>query len=403
MLRWPQSPIKKLLYIFALWRLSLFLIGIVATFSLPFRHSFEYTRFTLFSNDTWIQHPLVEPWANFDGVHYLLIAKNGYANEARFFPIYPLSIRYLEFLTGISPKWVHADFVFIMVGLFISHLAFVVALLLLYKLLRLDFSAKIAFWSCLFLIIFPTSFFFVSVYAESLFLLLVVGAFWSARKRWWPLAAVCAAVASATRVVGIFLLPALILEYFLAVTDKSLSIKQKLGSEFKKIKPNILWLALAPLGLVLFAAFNYLKWGKWNYFLLQQADLGNSRSVTGFIDPVRVAIRYMRILTGVSFQHYEWWTALIELLSFLAGLGLLYFLWRKKIRFSYAVYALGCFFLPVVSGTLTGLPRYILIIFPFFLVMGIIRLRWLRYALLFVFSFLSVVLTMLFARGYFVG
>lgn len=58
--------------------------------------------------------------------------------------------------------------------------------------------------------VFPYAFFFSAVYAESLFLLGAVGAFWAAERRRFGLAALFGAVAALTRPVGLVLLPALI-------------------------------------------------------------------------------------------------------------------------------------------------------------------------------------------------
>ena len=57
--------------------------------------------------------------------------------------------------------------------------------------------------------IFPFSFFFGLVYTESLFLLLTVLSFYGFRTRHWLLGGIAGALATATRVNGILMLPAL--------------------------------------------------------------------------------------------------------------------------------------------------------------------------------------------------
>ncbi len=404
MTQWLDKSQKKLLRFFLMWRITLFVIGIAAASTLPYRPQSEFTTFVKFTEDTWVKNSVVfTPWANFDGVHYLLIARQGYDNEARFFPLYPLTIRFVNFFTGISPQWIHADFVLMIIGLVISNLVFAVALLLFYRLLRMDHSEKVAFWSSIFLMIFPTAFFFVSLYGESMFLLLSIGALFFARKKKWLAAALCAALASATRVVGIILLAVLVVEYFQQSEITFAGFRKNIFRELSKLHANILLLLLAPVGFVSFAFFNFTKWGRWNFFLEQQADLGNSRSVGSIVDPVRVLIRYLRILMTVSSHQYEWRTALTELLFFVLGLILFYFAWRKRIRPSYVVFSLGCFFFPVLSGTLSGLPRYILVIFPFFLLMGMVENKALRYAMIFLCSFFSAIFITLFVRGYYIA
>ena len=60
--------------------------------------------------------------------------------------------------------------------------------------------------------VFPTSYFFLMPYTESLFFLLAVTAFWGARRGEWAVAATAAALAALTRSVGIVLAPALLVE-----------------------------------------------------------------------------------------------------------------------------------------------------------------------------------------------
>jgi hypothetical protein len=398
-----MSPQKKLLNIFLFWRISLFAIVFLVSLFLPYRPNAGFTSFSYFSADTWIKNPVLQSWANFDGVHYLLIASRSYNNEARFFPVYPLSIRYTTFLIGVTPHSLHADFFFLIMGLVISNVVFGGAVLLFYHLLRKDFSEKISFWSCLFLIFFPTSFFFVSVYAESLLLLFSCLALLCGRHKKWLPAALFAALASGTRIVGVFLFPALIVEYFLMAGINFADLQKNFFGQIKKIKKDILWLLLAPLGLILFAIFNVWKWEKWDTFVEEQAALGNDRSVGMLVDPVRVMVRYARLLSAVSIHQYEWWIALLELASFGVGVTLLYFAWRQKIRLSYLVFALGCFFLPVLSGTLSGLPRYMLTAFPIFIALGSIQSQKIRFFLLGIFSLLAAMLLVLFSRGYYVA
>ncbi|MCX6706189.1 MAG: hypothetical protein NTV24_03765, partial [Candidatus Woesebacteria bacterium] len=133
-------------------------------------------------------------WANFDGEHYLAIAKEGYhLAEQAFFPLYPLLIKFFG-----GGAWS---------GLFISNTAFFLALVGLYKLLRIDYCVKVAKLAVILLLIFPTSFYFGAVYTESIFLCFVVWSFYFYRKENYLLSGILGAFASATRVIGVILLP----------------------------------------------------------------------------------------------------------------------------------------------------------------------------------------------------
>src|SRR5207249_1898103 len=146
-------------------------------------------------------HNLFTSWERFDGLWFLRIATKGYVNgdgSAAFFPLYPLAIRAVSFLIGGHP---------FAASLIVSNLAFLAALLVLYFLTSSELSQSAARKAVMYISVFPTAFFFLAPYSESLFLLLSVSSFWAARRRKWPLAALLGALAAATRSLGILIAP----------------------------------------------------------------------------------------------------------------------------------------------------------------------------------------------------
>ncbi len=99
---------------------------------------------------------------------------------------------------------------FALTGIALANLCFLVALLLVHRLaLALDFAPPTADRAVLALALFPVSYFFALPWTESLFLLLSAACVSrGARERWW-LAGVLAALASITRLNGLFLLAGL--------------------------------------------------------------------------------------------------------------------------------------------------------------------------------------------------
>jgi hypothetical protein len=148
-------------------------------------------------------------FARWDSGHYFNIAYGGYhytpggRDTIAYFPAYPLLMRYVGRLFGRS----QADLYF--GGIAISWAAFVLAMIGLYKLARLDVEPTSARRAVLLATIFPFAFFFGVVYTESLFLAAEVGAFYFFRTRRWLLGGACGALATATRVNGIMMWPAL--------------------------------------------------------------------------------------------------------------------------------------------------------------------------------------------------
>ncbi|EKE13917.1 MAG: hypothetical protein ACD_12C00753G0001, partial [uncultured bacterium] len=187
-----------------IWRSLLFLFSFLGGVLLAFKPTFPYSDIYLISSGLpdWVWS-----FANFDGVHYLTIAKNGYSAQFTqvFFPLFPIIINILHRIFPIINP--------IIIGLFISNLFFLFTCLVFYKLLKLDYKNDVVRWGIIFLCFLPTSFFYGSLYTESLFLFLIIAAFYAARKKFWWLAGALGGLASATRFVGIFLLPALLWEW----------------------------------------------------------------------------------------------------------------------------------------------------------------------------------------------
>ncbi|MDP3758101.1 MAG: mannosyltransferase family protein, partial [Candidatus Daviesbacteria bacterium] len=332
--------------------------------------------------------PELFAWANFDGEHYLSIAIYGYKHlEQAFFPVYPLLI---SFFSKPDPFNLLTPLInSTMVGLFISNISFALALIFLWELIKIDFSKKIAYLAIILILIFPTSFYFGSLYNESLFLLLSVLSFYSARKGKWFAAGVFGAVASATRVFGIFLLPALLLEAW----------QQK--TPFSKL----IWVFLIPLGLVVYMWFLKATSGDPFAFYNLQILVGEQHQ-RGITLLPQVYFRYIKMLATTSLQNPIFQTLVLE---FVVGL-LFFFLpiygYFKKMRLSYVLYAMVGFLVPAIQGSFSSSPRYVIILFPAFLAaaLWVNSLPKIAKVLILVSSFSALIIeAALFLRGYWVA
>lgn len=242
-----KSILTKIIY----WRLFILAAATVGLSLLPFKDSFPYRQEVLEPYG----HPLLYSWGNFDGVHYLGIAQTGYSAQftQAFFPLYPLLIRFTNF-------YLHN---YLLSALFISHLFLFFAIKYLYKLVSLDFSSKTASKTVLLLLLFPTSYYFGSAYTESVFLFLVVSSLYYMRTKHPIKAIFLAALAGATRIVGIFLLPALLYEHLLQSKGKK--------------NPTLLSYApflLSSAGLLSYMTYLHLRFQNAFYFLTAQPAFG---------------------------------------------------------------------------------------------------------------------------------
>jgi len=378
--------------IFLIWRIGLFFIAAIGEKILSFSPSFPYSDIYLIPSG--LPHWLWS-FANFDGVHYLTIAEKGYSAQFTqvFFPLYPLLIGiFNNILPFINP---------IITGLFISNMLFLFSLMIFRKLMRLDYKEKEIKWMIAFLLFFPTSFFLGSLYTESLFFFLVISSFYMARKKRWILAGILGAFASATKLVGILLLPALLWEWWQANRSKY----HVLGIKYKKILHTIFYILhspiiyLIPLGLITYTIYLQQAFGDWLYFWHAQPVFGAERSGTGIIILPQVIWRYLKMLVTNPYTQYSFWVALWELGSLVVSCSLLVIGLLKKVRMSYLIFGFLTVIVPTLTGTLSSMPRYILVAFPIFISLGLIRNRLERNLLFVICCLLSVIFTILFTSG----
>ncbi len=143
-------------------------------------------------------HALVGVFNRWDTGYYSLIAAHGYPAAQRsglppaiaFGPLYPALVRSAQAVTGIG---------FLLAGQLVSMLALVVALAGLVHIAELDGDRVRSGTAVTLLVAFPTAFFLVIDYADSLALALVVWAFVAVRHRHWAIAGLCAAGAFLTK------------------------------------------------------------------------------------------------------------------------------------------------------------------------------------------------------------
>ncbi len=380
-----NSPVFKILLMFLTWRLALVIVFIFAIYFVPLGYK---DRFLGGGPINYGISPQLFSWANFDGEHYLSIAIFGYKNlEQAFFPVYPALI---SFFAKPDPFNLLSSLVYsTLTGLIISNVSFILALIFLFELIRIDFSKKIAYLTILLILIFPTSFYFGSIYNESFFLLLSVLSFYFARKGNWLFAGIFGAVASATRVFGILLFPALLIE---AWTQKTKS-------------PYLIWTFLIPLGLLAYMLYLYLTVGDPIAFYSFQKLVGEQHQ-SGIITLPQVYFRYLKMLLTTSTQNPIFQTVLLELVVGLSFFILPIYGYFKKIRLSYILFAFFGFLIPTVQGSFSSTPRYVIVLFPSFLAAALwfSQLPKLIKALLIFTSISAFVLeSALFLRGYWIA
>jgi len=365
------------------WRILILICATLAMYILPIVP--RYTNQTSYPSTG----NLLTMWSNFDGNQNLSIAQFGYDYATRsnqsysLFPVYPWLIGNLNVFNS-----------YLISSLFLSHLFLIASIFVLYRLVLLDEKPKIAKSTILLLLLFPTSFFFGSVYSESLFLFLALSSLFFARKKLFFLSSIMALIASATKITGIFLWISIIYEYWLA-NEKNIK---------KLFRPNLIWLFLPPLGLISYLQYIFERIGKPE-FISGIFSILFGENPEKLILIHQVIFRYFKMLFLTDIGSSVFFTVLLEFISAILIITVIIFAY-KNIRFSYWIYLLLAFIFSGLSGTFVGFPRLILVIFPVFIFLG----KWLVeqgrgvrlafYGLLIILSIFSIAF---FSRGYFIG
>ncbi len=392
--------LKKILLAVVSWRLVLVLLTYLATWVLPFNN-----QFTPYRNHGIFVRPLPYPvvvFANFDGVHYIEIAKRGYhLLEQPFLPLYPLVIRSVATIFKMD---------FIISAQLISVFALLTSLLIFYKLLVFDKQKKYFPLMLLITLIFPTAFFYAAAYNDALFLLLATLTIYCSRKKRWVLACMLAATATLTRFNGFALMILIFAEYLFSEKDsiKSQWESRVLPAKFKKslylpkiLKSRIYLLALVPAAFLSYLTYVEIIFKNWNLVFTTMEIWGQNRITF----PLQVFWRYFKIIFIYPTFKLNYYIAVLEFCYVLFLIFIIIYTFRK-IRLSYWLFMVVSLLIPSLTGSFQGMPRYGLHLYPLFLTLAMIFYKkTVRFK--FIICLLSLVLGFLvlslFTRGYFVA
>lgn len=329
-------------------------------------------------------------WGNFDGVHYLEIARRGYQTwEQGFFPLYPLLIFLLQRATHLP---------YLLVAFCISNISFLLACLLFYKLLLIDHKEKLSILFFLSVFFWPTSFFYGAVYNDSLFLVLTICAMYFARRNHWVLSSVSASFATLARLNGLAIVAFIVAEY---MEQKKIVFPFKRKDIFTAGKDKLYSIVLIPLFFIGYLGYIHLRFGNWKLLFTSMSVWGQDKIVF----PLQVVWRYIKIIMSYQIFQFTYWVAIIELGAFIFYVCMIIYSYRK-IKWSYWVFFLLSILIPSLTGTFQGMPRYGLHLYPLFLSLSLFLekksfpIKMVYYLV----SFLLLILSLaFFTRGYFIS
>ena len=316
-------------------------------------------------------------WERWDAPHLFEVARYGYgppADPARIviFPLMPALIALGSVVA--SP---------LVAGMAISFGATLAAAAGLYRLIRLDHGRATARLGVLAMSVFPTAFALVAPYSEAVFLAFAIWAFLFARTGRWRAAGFCALFAGLARIHGVFILPALAVEYWLA--------RRRMGRDAG-------WLLLGAGGPLIYLAINLATFGDPLRFL----DIQASVFAVSTIAPWTALSSAVAGASAV--QPTEYWATvyLAPLAAYIVlGLTTVWTIIAKGGRPSYAVYAGLAFLSFATLSWPISLPRYLMGVFPIFIAAGSLGRRpWLGPPLLVASTLLFGICLTLFVIGH---
>ncbi|MFN2569108.1 MAG: mannosyltransferase family protein [Candidatus Dormibacteria bacterium] len=190
-------------------------------------------------------------FVHWDAIHYLDIARRGYAGSLdfhqAFLPGFPALTAAVTVLTRDD----------VVAALLLNLAAESVALYYIARLVMAERDAAAARFAVWCVALGPIAFFLSAVYPESLLIAAAAAALYHSRRGNHLAAALAAALACSIRLTGLALVPALLFEY----------LRQRRG----RLKPDVIAILAAPLPLILYAAYLQVHAGDWLAFLHAQS------------------------------------------------------------------------------------------------------------------------------------
>lgn len=333
------------------------------------------------------QH-LLDIFTGWDASWYTKIAKSGYVvtqdnSINAFFPIYPLLIRFVHFISHRSYDC--SAFV-------VSTLSMFLTFFVLYDIVKNEQNEAIAKKTLWLYAAFPASMFLSVGYSESTNLLFITLYFYCLQKRYWYPSLVFGALATLTHDLGVLLCFSSLIYWYKDRTT--------LQTHHRLIR--FLSIGIIPLSLFLFMGYLWMTWGSPFEFMHAQAHWNRH-----IVIPVYSLIQLLIQLPHLGNSNFKFMT-LINCLSTLLFFCLLIPLVRDKtISPEQKIFYIITFFVSISSdagNAAQSYARFMLILFPGFILLAkLIKNETAFTSTLLVFFGTEVILLGMFTNGYLVN
>jgi hypothetical protein len=359
----PAGPARR--FVIGTFLLSRAIVWIVALYAVLEFEPHPFPLLTANPGEPGPTHDLgliTDVWARWDSSHFIEIARHGYHGDGflpAFFPLYPG-------LVALVGRALLGHYV--LAGILVSLAACAASFRLLYLFVEERFGGEAARRATIYLALAPMSVFLQAVYSESLYLLLALAAFVLAERGRYLAAGAAAGLALLCRPTGVALFAALALLAWLSTKSLRRVAASLAGGSLFLFYPLLLWRQTGDAWSFLHAeAFWQRKTspygpfgGIWNAI---DAFWDGIRQLSGHVAHPDLSTNPSRIAT-LNIEY------LLFLLLFVA---LTLLVWRR-LGAPYGLFAALSLAIPLSMPNryypLESLPRFGLVLFPFYVVLG---------------------------------
>lgn len=366
---------NRVIILAIVWLVVINVFGLVANNRTNLSADTAYTWIPVERYDQHQSWHVVDLHARWDSNWYIDIVKNGYQRNTNdtlsnlvFFPLYP-------FLVDITSSFTNGNIT--LAGWIVSSIFLILSCIILWRLVT-EFHKEVhdPLYAVFLLLIFPTAFLLNAVYTESLFFFLSLATFYWTFKRNYMLAGVFGFLAALTRVTGILLFVPLAVHVWMSWKSEGGSVK------------NMWALALIPCGTAVFFLYHWIFYGDPLLFFTIENAWGRSFAINR---------DHFTFLTHAAQANF-----ILDVVYLIFGIGVAMYLIKIK-QYAYGIYMLSTIGVAVASGTLMSIGRYILVLFPIYIVGAMITNDMIRYVWILISSLLMALNTYLFVNWYWAG
>ena len=308
-----------------------------------------------------------------DTSHYINIAANGYyssgeyANQIVFYPLYPFLMKLVALVVGD----------YFVAGALISNVCLGVSACYMFALVKRELGSEKAMDSVMIYILYPFGVFLVTVFTESLFMMLALMCLYYIKDERWFIAGITGLLAALSKSQGIALLVPAVYEAVMYMVRQ------------RRFRVRCLGVCLIPIGTFIYLLINKVVQGDWFAFVAHQqaAPWFNTSNWIAH----NLTQHYNMALENGTLAYIIYWVQLF--LYFFGIVSLLYGLY-KGVSTSLIAYGGAYIFLSYLHGWLISGPRYMMGCITLYIVYAAMDNRFIKGVILVTCGILAVFYTL---------